>query len=302
MPIELKPILTFLGMDEKEVDDFDKFKTAFQSKFDTQENFFNSPMYKSKKAEINGSFITAMRKKALANGVEITDDELNISEGVKMEPTKVADYLFEKFNENHKQTVSKIKSEYEANAGKGSKEWQEKYELAEKKAKELETLNEQIKSGFENEKKNFAGEIKKVKLQTKKADLFKTLSFKKDITPLEQAGFTSIFENKYDLQLDDKDEIFITDKAGNRIANPATHGAFKSPQDVLKEEAVANNVFQLNPDGGKPAGAAGAGNGFFGNAFNGVKPPITPPANGTGGAQPPKQVLSDRALHATGQK
>ena len=38
MPIELKPILTFLGMDEKDVPDFDTFKSTFQKKFDTQIN------------------------------------------------------------------------------------------------------------------------------------------------------------------------------------------------------------------------------------------------------------------------
>lgn len=300
MPIELKPIMTFLGMDDKEIDDFDKFKTAFQSKFDTQENFFNSDPFLKKKAEINGAFQTMLKKKALANGIELADSELKDSDGKFLPNDSIVEHLFSKFNENHKSTVAKIKSEFEANAGKGSKEWQEKYELAEKKAKELETLNEQIKSGFENEKKNFAGEIKKVKLQTKKSDLIKSLQFKKDITPLEQAGFTALFESKYDLQLDDKDEVFITDKTGNRIANPATHGAFKSPADVLKEEAVANKVFALNPDGGKPAGAA-ATSGFFGNAFNGIQPPapVQPPSSG---GQPQKQVLSDRALHATGQK
>lgn len=300
MAIELKPILTFLGMDEKEVDDFDKFKAAFQNKFDTQENFFNSDAFKNKKAEINGAFQTMLKKKALANGVELADSELKDSEGKFLPNDSIVEHLFGKFNENHKSTVAKIKAEHEANAGKGSKEWQDKYELVNKEKAELATLNEQIKLGFENEKKNFAGEIKKVKLQTKKGDLFKTLSFKKDITPLEQAGFTALFENKYELQLDDKDEIFITDKTGNRIANPATHGAFKSPSDVLQEEAIANKVFALNPDGGKPAGA-GAPNGssFFGGAFSGAKPA---PAASAAGAQPPKQVLSDRALAATGQK
>jgi len=138
-------------------------------------------------------------------------------------------------------------------------------------------------------------------LQTKKADLFKSLAFKKDITPLEQAGFTSVFENKYELQLDDKDEIFITDKTGNRIANPATHGAFKSPQDVLKEEAVANKVFALNPDGGTPKGTP-SGSGFFGVAFQNknIQPPAIP-ANGANGAGEKKVVLADRARAATGQ-
>jgi len=305
MPIELKQVLTFLGMDEKEVDDFDKFKNNFVGKYDTVDNLFQSESYNKKKAEINGAFITTLKKKALSNGVEIADNELKDSEGKFLPNDLIIEKLFGTFNENHKNTVQKIKSDFEANAGKGTKEWQEKYELADKRAKELEKVNEDIKAGIEGERKTFAGEIKKVKLQTKKADLFKSLAFKKDITPLEQAGFTSVFENKYELQLDDKDEIFITDKTGNRIANPATHGAFKSPQDVLKEEAVANKVFALNPDGGKPAANSQNNGGLFGNAFaNKPTNNNLPPANGQNppaGNQPNKIVLADRARAATGQ-
>ncbi len=144
------------------------------------------------------------------------------------------------------------------------------------------------KTEFEKEKNQFGSQVKQIRLQTKKEQLFASVPFKKDITPMERAGFTSIFESKFNLDLDDKGDLFITDKQGARIPNPTTHGAVKTPDEVIKDEAIASKVFHLNPSGGAPANQNATGiNSFFEKRQYQPADPLQK-----------EQVLADRAQNA----
>jgi len=288
MAIELKDVLTYLGLDEKEVTDVDTFKSKFTGKFDTHDNFFMSDAYKAKKNEINGIILNMVVKEAKSNGIDVSDDVLKDESGKLKDNSEIIKTIFTKFNDNSKGTIEKVKSEYANNKDKGAKEWEEKYNLLNSKVKDLENINLTQKTEFEKEKGNYGNQVKQIKLQTKKEQLFNGLQFKKDITLLEKAGFTTIFETKYNLDLDDKGELFITDKAGARIPDTKTHNSIKKPEEILMDEAIANKVFQLNPSGGQPANNQTGINSFFQK-----REPIVPD---------PKEVavLSDRARAAVG--
>jgi len=263
MAIEAKDLLTYLGIPES-VADIDTFKTEFTKKYDTMDNFFVSDAYKQKKSEINGMFVNRLSKEAKSNGVDITDDFLKDENGKLKDNEQIIKDIFAKVNENQKGAIEKVKGEYSKNKDKGAQEWEEKYNLLNTKVKDLENVNLNQKNEFEKEKNQFGTQVKQIKLQTIKEQLVGGVKYKTKITPLEKAGFVALIEAKYNIDLDDKGERFITDKNGARIPNPTTHGTFKTPEEVYKEEAIANNVYELNPSGGAPANSGATGiNSFF---------------------------------------
>ena len=146
--------------------------------------------------------------------------------------------------------------ELKVKAGQGNdekvKEWETKYEKISLKAKDYEALLKSTKSELEEKEKQYAGNLKGVKLNIHKAEIYNKAKFIPEANDFTKKGFLADFESKYNLDLDEAENPIITDKKGQRIPNPKVSGTFYSPNDLLQEETIKANLYPLNKDGGKP--------------------------------------------------
>jgi len=223
------------------------FETEDQlvAEFSKHWNPVGAPVDDATKERIIGGLIGGLEtevKRELKNyGIDFTFDKTkkvqeNISAGIGL------------LNQARLQEIEQLKSK----GGEGADakiqaltadidKWKNKYN-EEKTARELALTESQNKyqeyeSKIKNGKRDF--------LLTKTFE--QAIKWKAGITDLEKRGFNSTFNEKYSTDIDDKDNLIITDKSGKQIPNPKVAGAFLSVAEVLEMEGVANKVWEINP-------------------------------------------------------
>lgn len=249
---ELKPeaILTFLGFKPEEITSEDVFKTQFESKFGVKELLLKDKEFTGK---IFGQKIGSIEAKVKANakkmGVEFAPEEIK-DKGVE----DILELSFQKVAEMNKKAMEDAEKLSKGTADEQVKAWKDKYTQVDAKAKEWEGMATKTAADFEAFKKDAVIAERNRRLNSFKQASISKLEFKQDITPVERMGFETVLSEKYEIDLDDTQNPFPKDKkTGQRIPSTKVTGQFKSFDEILQEELIANKLAKINPQGGKPA-------------------------------------------------
>lgn len=248
--MELKDILTTLGI-EGEVKDVETFKEKFKEKFISlneipERKEIIEPIVSKAIGKRIGSLETILKKAAKESGVDLDGEE------IKGKPIEdVAKTVFAKISDKYTSTVKELKSQLDSRSDDVIKKLSKELEDYKNKYSELETLLNDTKNQFTKLQEDKEREIKTFKIEVAKKNIFDKIGFKKDMTPVEKTGFETLINSKYDLDLDEKEGLIVKDKNGKRIKNDKVVGAFKTFEEILREEAEANGLISKNPHAGK---------------------------------------------------
>lgn len=245
-PLEASNINEFLGMDG--VEDLDSFKEKFNSTYIRRENVKSDDKLA---AEVTGKRLGLLeqdvRKAFKETGFAL--DNLDTS-GKKVE--ELIQIGLNHIKDTTSSKISELEEQGFKNNDEQFKELENKFEKLNKKYIEEKELREQSAAENIRIKDEFATKLKSNTISTLREQSFAKATFKQGMTELERDGFNARINNNYKLDLDDNGGLVVTDTEGARIANPNVSGTFMTFDDVLRQEAIKNNLYPLNEkDGGK---------------------------------------------------
>lgn len=238
--IKQEDIFEFLGVKPETIEDFKKaFETEFIRKsLVTTDKELTGKIYGSRL----GSLETKAKSITKKYGLELLPEEIK--------DKQVEDLLemsFAKMAEANKKAVEELEKQLSGTKEDVAKSWQEKYTKVEQKSKDLESLLEKTSSDFEGFKLQTTKERKSDKLNIFKEQALSKLKYKPGIKDVEKIGFITMLDQKYDFDIDEKDNSFFPkDKGGNRIPSAKTTGKFKSVEEIFEEEGISADVVQIN--------------------------------------------------------
>lgn len=243
---EFKPteIFDVLGIKSDEIKSLEDFRVTFEKEFIRKNQVEQDKDISSK---IFGKRIGSVESKVKSiskkHGVDFTADEIK-----DKQVEDLIELSFSKIIDNNNKIVDDLKKESTGSKDEVAKGWEEKYTKLESKYKDTEGLLQSTKNDFEGFKTQTATERKNDKLNIFKEQSLGKLKFKPNIKEVEKAGFLSIIDSKYDLDLDEQGSLFVKDKKGERLKSAKVVGTFKSVEEVLEEEALKAEVIQINPN------------------------------------------------------
>lgn len=245
MPLTNEQLLKSINLDGKEFEDEEAFVSEFQKKFIA----VDAPIPEEKKQKIIGGLLgtieTTFRRELKEFGLEPTIDKTkplqdNVAEWMQtLRATKAAEFeeLKSKAGDGGDAKIQALTSEVEKYKNKFHEEKNLRTSAIAEWEKKQGELNESIK----NTKRDY--------LVTKEKE--KAVKWKSGITELEKIGFETAFNQKYSPDIDENDNLIVTDKKGNQIPNPKKAGQFLSFAEVLEMEGVGNKVWEINPHASK---------------------------------------------------
>lgn len=259
MPLEAKEILDYLGIKIEDTKTVDEFKTSFDKDFIKQSMITeDSEPVKKIVGKIYGTLENEIKK--IAKEVELDID-------FEAEDFK----LLKKVNEKFKFVTGKVEDKYKntisdltIKASQGNddkvKEWEDKYKKAEDKLKEKNTLFNSLKGEYDSYKVDTENKIKNSTLNIHKKEIFGKAKFAEGTKDLEKKGFWTTIGEKYIIDIDENETPIILNSKREKIVSKKTAGTFMTPEEVIEEELISANLYQLNKDGGKikPKEIAGA--------------------------------------------
>ncbi|MES2592395.1 MAG: hypothetical protein V4608_10950 [Bacteroidota bacterium] len=248
--IELKDISEYTGIKFEDLKTVDEFKAAFDKDFIKQSAITEeSEPVKKILGKVFGTLENDIKK--VAKGFELDIDFESDDFKANKKVNDKFKFVLGKYDEKNKATIADLT----AKAGLGNddkvRELQTKWEKATQKAKETETLLNSTKTEFEQYKTNTVNEIKTKTLSSIKKEIYAKAKFLPDANEFTKKGFLTSFEEKYNFDLDENENPFITTKKGEKIISSKVAGAFKTPAEVLEEELISAKLYVLNPAGGQ---------------------------------------------------
>ena len=243
--MELKDVLGYLGLDAEKVKTIDDLKGTFEKEFVRVSTLNEESEYiKPILGKTFGTQENELRKIAKKFEVDFDADEFKEAKRV----SEKADILVSKIAE---MKDSKIK-EFETKLLQGS---DEKLTAAEKKAeklaKELQEKNsllEATANDFNQFKQTAASEMKNFKLNHVKSNVFGSIKYNSQATDLAKKGFLATIAEKYEFDFDEKETPIVRVKGGTQIKSDKVAGAFLSPEEVIKKEAIEAGLYEVNPN------------------------------------------------------
>lgn len=247
---ELKPesIITFLGFKPEEIKSEEDFKTNFEKEFGRksqlmQDKDFTSKIFGQRVGSIENRFLSNVKKM----GIDIPKEELKdkpVEEIMEIALLKIAD--------TNKRAMDELEKQSKGTTDEQVKQWKDKYKSVEDKLKETEGLLSKTATDFEGYKKDTANKFKETTLNRYKNEALGKVKFKQNATEVEKKGFMTILADKYDFDLDENEQFFVKDKkSGQRIPSSKVTGQFKTAEEILNEELIANKLAEINPNGGQ---------------------------------------------------
>lgn len=247
MPLEAKELLEYLGT---KAENIEEFKAAFDKDFIKQSMITEeSEPVKKIVGKLYGTLENEVKKIAKEVDLDV-DFESDEFKGLK----KVSDkfkFIASKIDFKYKDTISDLTTKASQGNDEKVKEWESKYEKAAIKLKEKETLLGSVKGEFDIYKENTQKSIKDTALNIHKKEIFGKAKFAEGTKDLEKKGFWTTIAEKYKFDLDETENPIILNGKGEKIVSKKTAGTFMTPEEVIEEELVSANLFQLNKDGGK---------------------------------------------------
>ncbi len=236
MPVELKDLLSYIGVELAEDADLDTFKKAFAERFTKTSDV---PNIEDLKGESTRRTAKLLRETAKENGIELTDDEskLPVAELARLIPSKVAE-------------LSAVKIQELEKAGKKPSEAMEalqvKFDALTGKLTDVTTMKDDLATRLTSKEKEFGEFTKGYELKSSKDGMFKNLGgmFSDTADDMKRQGFFAIQDGKYNMFLDENGKFDISDKEGKRIANPDKHGEFLTPEQVYVRDMKAMEVYK----------------------------------------------------------
>lgn len=240
--METKDLLNYLGVEAENIDDF---KKKFSESYD-KKGTLDREAISQEVGRIKGAMEVAVKRMAKENGIEFEADEIK--------EKKIEDIIglsFKKMLANSDAAIQKVKDESRKSKPADIQEWESKVTKLNDKLGQLEATNNALKDEMSKKEQEFLGTIKKTKLGLQEKNMWGGFKFRHDLDELTKKGFEAYIQEKYKLDLDDKEQLIITDKDGKFIPDTSKHGAFKTAEQVIFEEGSAKNLFEKNPDAGK---------------------------------------------------
>lgn len=281
MPIELKDILTFTGIESDSIEDFkENFNNSFVKK-DTLLDEIKKSSAKSGFAKEVVDTATGKRMGALAGKLKtnLTKFGIEISEeDAKKKPLEeIIESAFESHIGSTSKTIEELTEKANKNSGEQNKDLQEKYAKLESKFNDTKKSLTDLSSEYTGFKEKAANDLKGVKIQTVREQAMGKIQKRTDIEQkqygLMLTGFEQAIDSKYTIDLDENNQPFIADKkTGERFRDPAKAGDFFGVEDILKREAVELGISPKNPH----------------------RPPVTPPAPYRGIENQQQQTTTER--------
>lgn len=133
-----------------------------------------------------------------------------------------------------------------------------------KKRGETEELLKNSQALIEQQKKEFDGNVKAFKLNHKLAEEKAKIPLSETADDFKKRGFDVVFNETYKVDIDENEQLIVTDKLGNRVQNPTKTG-FLGFAEVYKSELDKAGMIKKNNVVEKTGGA---------------KPVVVPPAGG----------------------
>lgn len=241
--MELKEVLDYLGLDAEKVKTIDDLKGTFEKEFVrastlNEENDFVKPIL----GKTYGTLENELKK--IAKKYEVDFDEFKdakkVSEKAEMLITKIATEKDSKINE--------FKTKLEQGSDEKLTAAEKKAEKLAKELKEKNALLDATVNDFNGFKQNAATELKNFKLNTVKSSIFNGLKYNSQATELAKKGFLATIHEKYEFDFDEKDQPIIRTKGGTQIKSDKVAGAFLSPDEVIKKEAIDAGLYEVNPN------------------------------------------------------
>jgi len=118
------------------------------------------------------------------------------------------------------------------------KSFKEKFQL---KEDEVHSLNART----EEEKKNFDQRLKTMNIDNILTNAKSSLLYKDEFSEIEKLGFENYLKNSFNYDIDEKNNVIILDKNGNRLENEKKTGHI-SLKEHLESEALKNNLLKRN--------------------------------------------------------
>ena len=243
--MELKDVLGYLGLDAEKVKTLDDLKGTFEKEFvRTSTLNEDSEFIKPILGKTFGTQENELRKIAKKYEIDFDADEFKEAKRV----SEKADILIGKIAE-----LKDVKiKEFETKLLQGS---DEKLTAAEKKAeklaKELQEKNsllEATANDFNTFKQTAASEMKNFKLNHVKSNVFGSIKYNSQATDLAKKGFLATIAEKYEFDFDEKEAPIIRVKGGTQIKSDKVAGAFLTPEEVIKKEAIDAGLYEVNPN------------------------------------------------------
>lgn len=256
MPIKYddlgKELADFLNIDIEKTESIEDVKNSFNETFAKKEVYKNELLKdpniaKQVAGRFSGLIETKIRQIAKDNGVEIEN-----SEWKDKSIEDIMDGFSTKIKSKYKEEIESIKKE-NGDPAEAVKEWETKYNRIKS---ERDTYKESVKTlglEYEDYKKTVASNEREGIIKSGKAKAFGDLKLKREATELELTGFRTKIESDYKFDLSEDNKVIITDKEGKPIPNPKKAGSYYEPEELIKEKAIEFNLYETNPNAGKPA-------------------------------------------------
>ncbi len=248
MSFELKDVVEFLGYKPEDFKTLDELKEKFNGEFvrrsvaETDEQLVGKIV-----GHRLGTIKTSALRIAKEFGVEIPKEKL-VKDGKELFASDILDLVGTEVKTHHEKTVGELKTLAEAKGGEAVKQWQEKYGQLETKHSDFMKAHTELQTKYQEVKKQSGNTIREFKITNAKTEAFSKGVFKDGLTEVEKIGFDTYFNNKYKIDLDEKDMPYIADKStGQRISNKAVAGTFLGIDDVYKMEIAATGLDKKNP-------------------------------------------------------
>jgi hypothetical protein len=87
------------------------------------------------------------------------------------------------------------------------------------------------------------------KLEVRKKDIFGSIPWSSEVNEFTRKGIEFEFNDKYVMDLDEKDEPIVKTRSGELIPDPKKAGAFLGPKDVLTSLAEKAGALKVNNAG-----------------------------------------------------
>jgi hypothetical protein len=242
--------LKFLGIENTDDMNMDKFKESVRSKYYTGDEIFSRYAVENKatfNGKVFGSAQTKIKKNFEELGVEFEDGELKdlmLEDMVKLGNTKLLGKVDSIKAEIEKQaglTIDQRISEKEAELGKYKS-----------KVSDYEKLIKQKATDFENKENEYKGQLKNSEINFHKKSVIGSLNYLPDLDSYKKKGFLAEMDERFNVDLDETGTPIPLDrKTGSRIPSDKTHGTFLSLDELYAIEAAKAGVISVTPQGGK---------------------------------------------------
>ncbi len=245
MAIEIKELAEYLGV--KIPEKLEDFKAEFEPAYIRKDKLADDKellgkLFAPKIGKMAGATQVAVISELKKVGLDISKDELK-----DLDLEKVVEYGLQKATGHFTAKIAELEAKNGTGNDEKVKELETKYGKLQSKYEQEHSLFESSKQNWEAKEQGWANEKKGIKLSSKAGDALKAIKWKTGVSEIEKKGFLATVNEKYKLDLDEKDELFIADIKGQRIPHPKKNGEFKNINEILEEEGKAANIWEGNP-------------------------------------------------------